>query len=334
MTFLIAFPAALILSLALTPVVRALALRASFVDVPDGKRFHSSTVPLLGGVAVVASVMLAWAVTHIASGLETSIPELLVVAGFLASFGLGLYDDRKGMSAKLKLGAQALCAVLLVAGCYAAGWMRGGFFFPLAVVWVVAIMNATNFLDNMDGVAGGVAAVASLAFMVMLYAGQHWVGVTLAASLLGASLGFLKYNFSPASVFLGDAGSLPVGYLLAALSVLAAGSADFQSVAAPVVVLGYPVFDISFVTLVRMKERRPIYHGGKDHTSHRLAARLASTRVTAAVIYLICLAFGASGLLMHRVGEPAFSFAVVVVLAAFLVALGLRLYGPNDRAPV
>jgi UDP-N-acetylmuramyl pentapeptide phosphotransferase/UDP-N-acetylglucosamine-1-phosphate transferase len=88
-------------------------------------------------------------------GLETSAPELLVVAGFLASFGLGLYDDRKGMSAKLKLGAQALCAVLLVSGCYAAGWMRGGFFFPLAVVWVVAIMNATNFLDNMDGVAGG-----------------------------------------------------------------------------------------------------------------------------------------------------------------------------------
>ncbi len=334
MTFLIAFPVALVLSLALTPLVRTLALRVSFVDVPDGKRFHSSTVPLLGGVAVVTSVVLAWTVTHIASGLETTFPELLVILGFLASFGLGLYDDRKGMSAKLKLGAQALCAVLLVWGCYAAGWTRGDFFFPLAVVWVVAIMNATNFLDNMDGVAGGVAAVASLAFLLLLFAEQHWAGVILAASLLGASLGFLKYNFSPAGIFLGDAGSLPLGYLLAALSVAAAGSADFESVAAAVVVLGYPVFDISFVTLVRMKEHRRIYQGGKDHTSHRLAARLASTRKTAVVIYLVCLALGASGLLMRRVGDPVFSLAVVVVLAALLLLLGLGLYRPKDRVTV
>ena len=337
MTFLVAFPIALVSSLILTPVVRRIALRVSFVDVPDGKRFHSSTVPLLGGVALVVSVVLTWAVTHLASGLEVTSPELLVMLGFLTSFGLGLYDDRKGMSAKLKLGAQALCAILLVSGCYAAGWMQGGLFFPLAVVWVVAIMNATNFLDNMDGVAGGVAAAASLAFVFLLFADRHWTGVILAASLLGASLGFLRYNFSPASIFLGDAGSLPVGYLLAALSMVAAGSADFQSVAAPVVVLGYPVFDISFVTLVRMKERRKIYQGGKDHTSHRLAARLASTRKTALVIYLVCLAFGASGIVMRRVGEPAFSAAAVVVLAALLTALGLGLYrttaGPAARTP-
>jgi len=333
MTFLVAFPVALVSSLILTPVVRRLALRVSFVDVPDGKRFHSSAVPLLGGVAVVASVMLAWAAAHLGSGLDITLPELLVILGFLAAFGLGLYDDRKGMSAKLKLGVQAVCAILLVSGCYAAGWMHGGLFLPLAVVWVVAIMNASNFLDNMDGVAGGVTAAASLAFALLLYAGGHRVGVILAGSLLGASLGFLKYNFSPASIFLGDAGSLPVGYLLAALSVVAAGRADFQSVAAPVVVLGYPVFDISFVTLVRVKEHRRIYQGGKDHTSHRLAARLASTRKTALVIYLICLALGASGLLMRRVGEPLFSLAVVVVLAVLLAALGLRLYRPAGRVP-
>jgi UDP-GlcNAc:undecaprenyl-phosphate GlcNAc-1-phosphate transferase len=204
--------------------------------------------------------------------------------------------------------------------------MRGAAFFPLAVVWVVAIMNATNFLDNMDGVAGGVTAAASAAFALLLYAGGHRVGVVLAASLLGASLGFLKYNFSPASIFLGDAGSLPLGYLMAALSIMAAGRADFQSVAAPVVVLGYPVFDIAFVTLVRMKEHRKIYQGGKDHTSHRLAAILASTRKTAVVIYLICLALGASGVLMRRVGEPLVSLAFVVVLAALLAVLGLRLH--------
>jgi len=334
MTFLVAFPVALVSSLILTPVVKALALRFSFMDVPDGKRFHSSTVPLLGGAAVVTSVLLAWVVAHLASGLETTFPELLVVLGFLASFGLGLYDDRKGMSAKLKLGAQTLCALLLVSGCYLAGWMRGDFLFPLLVVWVVAIMNATNFLDNMDGVAGGVTAAASLAFVVLLFMEQHWVGAILAASLLGASVGLLKYNFSPASIFLGDAGSLPMGYLMAALSIVAAGGATFQSLAAPAVVLGYPVFDITFVTLVRIKEKRRIYQGGKDHSSHRLAAWCLSTRKTAAVIYLICLALGASGFLMRHVDDPVFSLAVVAVLAALFLALGLRLDRMKSHLPV
>jgi len=328
MTFLVAFPIALVSSFILTPVVRALAMRVSFVDVPDGKRFHGSTVPLLGGVAVVASVLLAWAAAHLSSGAEVTSPELLVVVGFIASFALGLYDDKKGMSAKLKLVVQAACAVILVSGCYAAGWMRGGFLFPLSVVWVVGIMNATNFLDNMDGVAGGMTAAASVAFALLLSAGGQQFGVVMAAALLGASLGFLRYNFSPASIFLGDAGSLPVGYLLAALSIIAAGRPDLQSIAAPAVVLGYPVFDITFVTLVRLREHRRIYQGGKDHTSHRLAARLKSTRKTAAVIYLVCLALGVSGVLIRRIGEPVFSLSLVVVLAVLLLAFGARLYKP------
>jgi UDP-GlcNAc:undecaprenyl-phosphate GlcNAc-1-phosphate transferase len=152
------------------------------------------------------------------------------------------------------------------------------------------------------------------------------VGTILAASLFGASAGFLRYNFSPATVFLGDAGSLSMGYLLAALSIMAAGNPSFQSLAAPAVVLGYPVFDITFVTLVRIRESRKIYQGGRDHSSHRLAACYASTGKTAGVIYLICLALGASGFLMGRVGKPAFSLAVVVLLASLLVVLGLRLH--------
>ncbi|MBN1504786.1 MAG: undecaprenyl/decaprenyl-phosphate alpha-N-acetylglucosaminyl 1-phosphate transferase [Candidatus Eisenbacteria bacterium] len=331
MTFLVVFPVALALSLMLTPTVRRLALRLSFVDVPDGKRFHSAAVPLLGGVAVVASVLLAWIAAHLVYGIETTPPELVVVLGFLLSFGLGLHDDRKGMPAKVKLSVQTACALLLVSGCYAAGWMRGGLLFPLAVVWVVAIMNATNFLDNMDGVAGGVAAAACLALGLQLSAEQHWVGGVLAASLLGASLGFLRYNFPPAGIFLGDAGSLPVGYLLAALSIMAAGGPDFESVAPPVLTLAYPVFDISFVTLVRTREHRRIYQGGKDHTSHRLATVLGSARGTALVIYLVCLAFGASGLVVYRVGRPLVSLAAVVVLAALLVALGVMLYRATTR---
>ncbi len=325
MTFLFSFTIALVSSLILTPVVRALALRLSFVDVPDGKRFHRAPTPLLGGLALAISVALGWGLGHLVSGVGVAQGELIVVAGFLVSFGLGLYDDKRGMSAKLKLAVQAVCAIALVTGCYQAGWMEGRFLFPLLVVWVVAIMNAMNFLDNMDGIAGGVTAFASLAFALLLVIEGHWAGAVIAASLCGASAGFLKFNFSPASIFLGDAGSLPIGYLLAGLSIIAAGDAAFQSIAVPVVVLGYPVFDITFVTLVRIKENRRVYQGGKDHSSHRLAACYLSTRKTAGVIYLLCLGLGVAGLLIKKLDEPVFSFSLIAALVSFFVLLGFRL---------
>jgi len=325
MTSLVAFPAALVSVLILTPVVKTLALRLSFVDVPDGKRFHRRPTPLLGGVALLASVLVGWAVGHLVSGLTLGYGELLVILGLLFSFGLGLRDDKFGMPARWKLVAQTTCALLLVSGCYVAGWVREGFMFPFFVVWVVAMMNATNFLDNMDGIACGVSSCASLAFAALLSLRGHSAGAILAASLFGASAGFLRFNFSPASIFLGDAGSLPIGYLLAGLSIMVARDAAIHSLAVPLVVLAYPVFDITFVTIVRLKEKRKIYQGGKDHSTHRLAACYGSARKTALVVYVLCLGLGAAGLLIERIEKPAFSFSLGAILVLFFVLFGLRL---------
>jgi UDP-GlcNAc:undecaprenyl-phosphate GlcNAc-1-phosphate transferase len=325
MTYLIAFPLALISSLLLTPLARAVAVRRSLLDVPDGVRFHRSPIPLLGGVAVLGALLLSGVISHFALGLRPNVAHLLLGAGLLLSFLLGVYDDRRGMGARWKIGGQTVCAALLVVGCYRGGWIEGAYLFPLLVLWVVGVMNAINFLDNMDGIAGGVAAITSLAFLPILFTQQHWTGVVVSAALCGASLGFLRSNFPPASIFLGDAGSLPLGYLLGALSVMTAGSDIPGSFLIPVVVLAYPVFDITFVTLVRLKEGRRFYQGGRDHSSHRFAALWASPRKTALVIYLFCVVLGLLAILMERIRYAGFSASVVAVVFLFFLFLGLRL---------
>jgi UDP-GlcNAc:undecaprenyl-phosphate GlcNAc-1-phosphate transferase len=339
MLYLIALPFALVSSLLLTPLARILAIRHSFLDVPDGIRYHRSPVPLLGGLAFTVSVLVTWLLTHLVAGLPIGGAEGLLILGLLLSFALGIYDDKNGMKARWKLLGQFICAVVLVAGCYIGGWMDARFLFPLLVVWVVAIMNATNFLDNMDGIASGVTGLACLSFIFLLALHQQWVGVIIAAATCGASLGFLRFNFSPARIFLGDAGSLPMGYLLSALSIMtvgsasAQGSASVQAMVAPLIVLGYPAFDMAFVTIVRIKEKRRFYQGGKDHSSHRLAALSLSPRKTALVIYILCLALGGIALLVDSLQASAFSFSVLAMLLVSFVLLGLRLEKVESHAP-
>jgi UDP-GlcNAc:undecaprenyl-phosphate GlcNAc-1-phosphate transferase len=159
------------------------------------------------------------------------------------------------------------------------------------------------------------------------------VGVILAGAACGASLGFLRFNFSPATIFLGDAGSLPMGYLLAALSIMTAGTASVPRMIVPIIVLGYPLFDISFVTIVRIKEKRRFYQGGRDHSSHRLAALTLSPRKTALVIYMLCLALSGIALLVDRLGDPLLSFSVLAALCILFVFVGLRLEKVKSGAP-
>ncbi|MFH0778737.1 MAG: MraY family glycosyltransferase [Candidatus Eisenbacteria bacterium] len=322
---LVSFSVAIALSLVLTPLVRSLAVRHSIVDVPDGRRFHSSPVPLMGGVAVTTSVLAAWAAAHACSRLSFEIAELFLVAGFVLSFGLGLYDDRKGMSARGKMLGQVVCAVVLLTGFYAGGWIEGRLFLLLSAIWVVGIMNAVNFLDNMDGIAAGVGWVASLAFVPLLLSEHQPVAALLAAALCGACLGFLRFNFSPASIFLGDSGSLPIGFLLAALSLAAMKQATAGSLIGPLIVLGYPLFDIAFVTVVRVRENRKIYHGGRDHSSHRLASILTSPRRTAFTIYALCLLLAVIAILVEYFDRLAFSVFALAALSALFVVLGIRL---------
>jgi UDP-GlcNAc:undecaprenyl-phosphate GlcNAc-1-phosphate transferase len=193
----------------------------------------------------------------------------------------------------------------------------------ITIVWVLGITNAINFLDNMDGLSGGVAAIAAFFFLALAALnGQILVGM-LAAAMLGAALGFLLYNFNPAIIFMGDAGSLFIGFILAAIGIKLRfpANTDLVTWMVPVLVLGVPIFDTTLVTLSRVRRRVPIYVGGKDHTSHRLVRLGLSPRASVLVLYCVSAACGVLALIVAQADlVTAYALAGVVALIA-LIAL-------------
>ncbi len=315
----LAFVCPLAATYALTPLAARLALRLGMLDHPSPTKFHRETTPRLGGAAVAAGLMAVGVVAAGASG------ELLTVLLCGLALGLvGLLDDRGAVGPAVKLAVEIAAGVAL----WLAG-IRAGLFhvyvldLALTVFWVVAVTNAVNMLDNMDGLSSGVAAIAALTFfLVAAERGDYLVGA-LAAAVAGASLGFLPHNFPPARIFLGDAGTLLVGFLLAALGLKLdlVGENGLIRSAVPVLALGVPIFDASLVIIARLRDRRPIYLGGTDHSSHRLAALGVSTRGVALVVYGTQLASAAFALLLLR--APARAGLVAVILIGGLAAMGL-----------
>jgi len=277
--FLIPFLAALLAA----PVVGVIARRLGVIDEPGERKVHLEATPYLGGAAVAVGLIAASAILG-----STTQQAAALGGGALAIFLLGLVDDIRGLSPAIKVAAEAAVGVALWFG-----HVRAGLFgiealdLALTVGWIVVVTNAVNLIDNMDGLASGVTAIASLAyFAIAAVKGDYLVG-GFAAALAGASIGFLRYNFPPARIFLGDAGSLLLGYLLASLGLLIdlQIESDLVRVGAQILILGVPVFDTAFVIVSRLRGRRPVTVGGTDHSSHRLAGAGLSGRQVALVVY-------------------------------------------------
>jgi UDP-GlcNAc:undecaprenyl-phosphate GlcNAc-1-phosphate transferase len=196
----------------------------------------------------------------------------------------------------------------------------------LSTIWLVGLMNAINFLDNMDGIVGGVSAVCALAFAILLAVWGHPHESLFALGLAGATLGFLRYNFAPARIFLGDTGSLFLGYALGALGLVAASSGPGISGAlASLLVLGYPVFDTTFVVWTRMREGRRVYIGGRDHTTHRMTRVVRGPRRTAVSVYGATAVLALSGVLLGIRPGARFAIPILLVWALVLGWVGVRL---------
>ena len=257
------------------------------------------------------------------------------MSGGLMVVVLGLADDANGMRPGVKLmGQTAAAAVMLLSGGVQALPVPVFIGFPVALFWMVGLMNAFNFLDNMDGITSGLAAIASFGIFSLALGNGHTLTAIAAIAVAGGALGFLRYNFAPASIFLGDAGSLFLGYVVGGLSLRAVSGAEAGSPALlmPVLMLGYPIFDAFLVTASRVIDGREVSQGGKDHSSHRLARLGLSPRQTATTIYLISASLtGAAIYLSLRHSERPL-FMVVAMLAAVVGMgfLGLRLV----RVPV
>jgi UDP-GlcNAc:undecaprenyl-phosphate GlcNAc-1-phosphate transferase len=307
--------AAAVLTAAATPLVAAYARRTGLVAPPREDRWHRAPTPLLGGVAIALGAMV---VLGAALATPWVVPLLL---GALAAVALGLLDDFRRLAPTTKLVGQVLVASVLVFGGIRVEIVEfPPLSFLLTVLWVVGLMNAVNLIDNMDGLAAGVAAIAGI--VLGLTALPEQLGPALVAgATAGAALGFLVHNRHPARVFMGDSGSHLLGYLLAAAALLhtATGAANVSlAVLGPLAALALPLFDTVFVTTARQLAGVPITRGGRDHTSHRLAALGLSDRAAVWLLYLIAAGLGALGLVAEMLGLAALAFFALAVVGLVL----------------
>jgi UDP-GlcNAc:undecaprenyl-phosphate GlcNAc-1-phosphate transferase len=306
--------------LLITPLIKVIAVRCGFVAFPSGTRWHQEVTPLLGGTAIFIGICLA---------LALFLPRIwdfrligFVLGGFIV-FGIGLWDDISSLGPVTKLLGQivAACAVVASGNLYHTGGHEL-ISVLVTIFWIVAVTNAFNLIDNMDGLSAGTACISGLVITAYSVLTGNLVVAVISASLVGACLGFLRYNFSPASIFMGDCGSMLLGFTLAVTSAMQTSKLNVvATMVVPVLVLGVPIFDTTFVSLTRMLRGQSIAQGGKDHTSHRLVILGLSERQTVLLIYAFSFILGATAFLC------AYLNLSIVIVFSILVVAGAVVFG-------
>jgi len=300
-TFMLIFASALVMAIGGTPLIRRVALRLGIIDQPNARKIHVNPIPLLGGVAIYVAFIAAL----LLFGNRFRLNELvsILIGASLVSF-LGVWDDRRGLSPLLKLAGQLLAAsILVLTGVHVGTFPWEALNVALTLAWVVIITNAMNLLDNMDGLSGGIGAIAAIFFLLLAAMNDQYLVGALSAALVGACLGFLVYNFNPASIFMGDAGSLFLGFILAAVAIKLRFPEGIQIVTwmVPVLILGLPLFDTALVIVSRLRRGfNPLTTPGKDHVSHRLVALNYTRREAVLICYLVCAGLGVIALFITQ----------------------------------
>jgi UDP-GlcNAc:undecaprenyl-phosphate GlcNAc-1-phosphate transferase len=320
------FASALILVLGATPIIRRLAGRWGMIALPDARRVHRSPVPLLGGVAIYAGFIVA--LLLFGGGWVLSQAISILIGATIVSF-LGIWDDRWGVRPVLKLLGQAIAAtIVILSGVQVSFLPSQALNLFVTYLWVLGITNALNLLDNMDGLSGGVGAVAAGFFLLLAALNGQYLVASLAAALLGVCIGFLVYNFNPASIFMGDAGSMFLGFVLAVVGIKLRfpGHPNIITWMIPVVALGLPIFDTTLVVVSRLRRGiNPLTNPGMDHVSHRLVALGLSQRQAVVLLYGVCCALGLVGvLIMFASLLPAYALGIIVFLAGVASLFGLE----------
>lgn len=320
-----------LVTLAATPVARALAFRLDVVDRPDPTRkVHPVVTPMFGGLAVLAGLVAALALGIHYRLLDLGyLPFRGIAIGAVMVVLLGVLDDKFGVTPKWKLVGQAIGAVILVMHEVKLSiFLRENLLTTvLTVVWIVGITNAFNLLDNMNGLSSGVGAIASFAFAWVAFEQNDWFTLVIASALCGAVLGFLPHNFPGARIFLGDAGSMLIGFTLAAVSVQGIYLQNTQllhlPVITPLLILGVPLFDTFSVIVIRLARGLPIFRADKNHFSHRLVDLGMTQPQAVGVIWLVALAVAIPATLLSHVDRhEAFMLLLQeVILFVIIVAL-------------
>lgn len=311
--FLIAF----LVNFIATPIFARVSLALGIIDHPSEKRFHLTSMPMLGGVSMAVSFLGVMLYVDLMDGSGYFRQYWTLYAAATMMMAAGLFDDIKGINPGAKLVLQTIAAGMIIAGGHrleATGIaaVDGA----LTLIWIVGIINALNLIDNIDGLSSGTAAIAACFFALFaLLVGKTGVALT-AIVFSGVCMGFLFHNFHPATLFLGDAGSMFVGTMLAGMGVLAAEAHNTVHFFAIGVVLGLLIFDTGLVTIMRITHGLKITEGGKDHTSHRLCNLGLSVQGSVTTLFAANFLFGVAAIAMLKVPRTQ---ALLIPLILFLI---------------
>ncbi len=352
---IVAFTVALLVSYFATPYVIKLANKVGAIDIPkDERRVHKVPTPRLGGIAIYIGFMIAFAVVAVGFRAKAEVGMMTKMAGVLLGALIivitGYFDDIKPLSAKKKFLIQVVAAVIVMGFGVRIEFLTNPLYlflgghpainlgilsYPLTLVWIVGVTNAINLIDGLDGLAAGVSTISSITLFAVAMFNEQLAMAILALALAGATIGFLPRNFNPAKIFMGDSGSLFLGYMLSVISIMGVlKSAAALSILVPVFAMGIPIFDTFFAMLRRILSGRSIAEADKGHLHHRLLDAGLSQKQAVLTLYCVSAMLGFSAVALM---EATLKVALGLVFAVFLLAsmgvkyLGLMEVKPNNK---
>ena len=334
-----AFLIALIVALAVTPGVIVLAGKTGAMDAPDARKVHKGPMPRIGGLAIYVGFMTAMAAMLNFGDLPPEVSngvKGLLIGGTLIVL-IGLIDDYKNLPAKVKLLGQIAAACVVVYFDVRIDFITdpfGDFLYleylaaPATVFWIVGLTNTVNLIDGLDGLAAGVAVIASITIFLVALQQEVMVVALFTAALAGSALGFLRYNFNPARIFMGDTGSMFLGFILAGISVIGAVKcAATIALIVPILALGVPIMDTTFAIIRRYRGGVPIFKPDKGHLHHRLLDLGFSQKQAVLLMYVISALLGLSAVVLNEVsGSMSIVIVVCVLLVVFMGAQKLGIF--------
>ena len=329
------FLLAMLVSYILTPYIKKLAFQIGAIDKPDQRKVHNRIMPRLGGLGIYIAFMIA-----VVASLEPTWDLVGLLIGGTVITIIGVLDDKYQLPAKVKLLGQIVAACVLVLFDIRIEWVNnpwGGYYYldllsiPITIFWVISFTNVVNLIDGLDGLAAGVSAIASLTVILVAIQMGYFDVAVLTAALAGGIIGFIRYNFNPATIFMGDTGSMFIGYMLAAISVYGAvKTATTVALFVPAIALGLPILDTAFAILRRYSNGRPIFQPDKGHLHHRLLAMGLDQKQAVLLMYAITAALGIAAVLWAEM--DGFYAALIIAVIITAVAVGAKKIGIlNDK---
>ena len=337
--YVVPFIIALVVSYLLTPGVKKVAIKVGAVDRPNARKVHTHVIPRLGGLAIyigfMAAVLFCVPLHH----------ELIgMLLGCTAIVAIGIWDDICNIPARVKLVGQIAAACIPVAFGIQIEWLTNPFgdilvlpeviAIPVTIFWIIGFTNTVNLIDGLDGLAAGVAFIASISMFLLAVNLNQFLPALIFVSMAGAALGFLQYNFNPAKIFMGDTGSMLLGYTLAVSAVLGlVKTAATVALVVPIIALGLPILDTTFAIIRRRMSGVPIFQPDKGHLQHRLLALGMTQKQAVLIMYFVSMMLGIVALFVANVSYQTGIVTVLVVLAVIIYSakrIGILRKSPTD----